>query len=132
LLGALTVSNDAYVIKQIHQLFDGDIINDEEKGILLQFLLNSVYHNDHIDWVMENFDRLINFIPETRRKLLPNTMKVLCDSKQLARERAFYLDQHKMISESEFDFLGGLEAARQCIALRNAQPPLNLEALSEH
>ncbi len=132
IIGAIAFSDDPYVIEKIHGLFDSDLLDADEKGGLLEQLLFSSRHTEHIEWIMANFDRLIVHLPENRRKQLPQSMGAVCDSNLLARERAFYLDQHKLISGNEFDFVGGIEAARQCIALRNAQPPLNVENLREH
>jgi alanyl aminopeptidase len=132
ILDALSRSEDAYVVSRIRTLFDSDLLDRDEKSTLFQILFYNTKSGVHSDWLMSNFDRLQQLLPENQRQHLPLALARLCDSKDLARERAFFLDQHHLIAENNFDFQGGLEAARQCIALRGAQPPLNLESLREH
>lgn len=126
---ALFQSKDPYVIAKLHELLDSPSLTADEKEQLVLAMVFSGQHDEHIEWVMANFDHLLKFVAPSRQRAFPLSMKSICDSKQLARERAFYLDQHQLINNGEFDFLGGIEAARQCIALREAQPALAVEKL---
>ena len=106
----------------IERTLDFALTDSVNAGDSLQPMINLFYinreHTQLYDWLNENFDAVIEKIPDNRRPFLPQITGGYCSAETLEQTIAFYSDRDESFKIS---LAKAEEDSRNCLGLKNRQ-----------